>query len=42
MLGYDSLPSLQTRRGKLFWAGMFGLLAVSCAVSAAIGRNNGG
>lgn len=37
MLGYDALPSFDTTRGKLCWVGIFGLLTVTFAVSAAYG-----
>lgn len=37
MLGYDVLPSFQTVRGKLCWAGLFGVLAVSFAASVVYG-----
>lgn len=37
MLDYYNLPSFDTTRGKLFWCGVFGILTVSFAASAAYG-----
>lgn len=38
-MGYDGwFPSCETTGGKLFWAGVFGIVSFSFAVSAAWGR----